>query len=56
LRAALSLARSWHQQGERDAAHRLVSEISGQFSEGLDSKDLRAARALLSDSATVRSV
>ena len=47
LRAAMSLARLWHQQGKRAAARQLLAETYGWFTEGFDTPDLQAARALL---------
>jgi predicted ATPase len=47
LRAATSLARLWQTQGKPAAAHQLLAEIYGWFSEGFDTPDLRDARALL---------
>jgi predicted ATPase len=47
LRAATSLARLWQEQGKRAEAQQLLGEVYGQFSEGLDTADLVAARALL---------
>ncbi len=47
LRAALSLSRLWQQQGKRQQARELLGEVYGWFSEGFDTADLRAARALL---------
>jgi predicted ATPase len=47
LRAAMSLSRLWQQQGKRAAAHQLLAEIYGWFTEGLDTADLREAAALL---------
>ena len=47
LRAAISLARLWQQQGKRAEAHELLSEIYGWFTEGFDTKDLQEAKALL---------
>jgi DNA-binding SARP family transcriptional activator len=47
LRATVSLARLWAEQGRRAEAHRALAEIYGWFSEGFDTPDLRAARALL---------
>ena len=47
LRAAMSLARLWRQQGKRKEAHRLLAPIYGWFTEGLDTKDLKEAKALL---------
>jgi class 3 adenylate cyclase/predicted ATPase len=47
LRAAMSLARLWQQQGKRAEAHALLAPIYGWFTEGLDTVDLQEARALL---------
>ena len=47
LRAAMSLARLWQQQGKRDEARRLLAEIYGWFTEGFDTADLQEAKALL---------
>jgi predicted ATPase len=47
LRAAMSLARLWQQQGKQHAARNLLSEIYGWFTEGFDTKDLQEAKALL---------
>jgi predicted ATPase len=47
LRAALSLGRLWQGQGKHAAAQQLLVEIYGWFTEGLDTPDLQAARALL---------
>jgi predicted ATPase len=47
LRAAISLARLWQQQGKKEEAHQLLSEIYGWFTEGFDTKDLQEATALL---------
>jgi class 3 adenylate cyclase/predicted ATPase len=47
LRAALSLGRLWQQQGRRDEAYDLLAPIYGWFTEGFDSPDLQAAKALL---------
>jgi predicted ATPase len=47
LRAAMSLARLWQQQGKRQAAHTLLAEVYHWFSEGLETADLQEARALL---------
>jgi len=35
LRAATSLARLWHQQGKREEAQQVLSDIYGWFTEGL---------------------
>jgi predicted ATPase len=47
LRAALSLSRLWHQQGKPTEARTLLAEVYGWFTEGFETADLRAARALL---------
>jgi DNA-binding winged helix-turn-helix (wHTH) protein/tetratricopeptide (TPR) repeat protein len=47
LRAAVSLARLWLQQGKRAAARTLLAEVSGAFTEGSDTVDLQEATALL---------
>jgi predicted ATPase/DNA-binding winged helix-turn-helix (wHTH) protein len=47
LRAALSLARLWQEQGQRTAARQLLAEISGWFTEGFDTADLQAAQTVL---------
>jgi predicted ATPase len=47
LRAAMSLARLWQQQGERVAAHDLLAPIYGWFTEGFDTADLQEAKTLL---------
>jgi predicted ATPase len=47
LRAALSLARLWQQQGKRPEAHALLAPLYGWFTEGFDTADLQEAKALL---------
>jgi predicted ATPase len=47
LRAAMSLARLWQQQGKHTAARDLLAPIYGWFTEGFDTADLQEARALL---------
>jgi DNA-binding winged helix-turn-helix (wHTH) protein/predicted ATPase len=47
LRAAMSLARLWQQQGKRDEAHALLAPVYGWFTEGFDTADLQDARVLL---------
>jgi predicted ATPase len=49
LRAALSLARLWQQQGQRAAAVALLAPIYGWFTEGFDTADLQEAQALLAE-------
>jgi predicted ATPase len=47
LRAAMSMARLWLDQGKRQQAHELLAPIYGWFTEGFDTLDLREAKALL---------
>ena len=47
LRAAISLARLWREQGKRDAARDLLAPIYGWFTEGFDTPVLKEAKALL---------
>ena len=47
LRAAMSLARLWRQQGKRQEAHDLLAPTYGWFTEGFDTADLQEARVLL---------
>lgn len=49
LRATVSLARLWQQQGKRAKAHSLLSEVYNWFTEGFDTKDLQEAKALLTE-------
>jgi TOMM system kinase/cyclase fusion protein len=47
LRAAMSLSRLWQQQGRRTAARQVLAEVYAGFTEGFDTADLQAAKALL---------
>jgi predicted ATPase/class 3 adenylate cyclase len=47
LRATVSLARLWQQQGKREEARQMLAEIYGWFTEGFDTTDLQEARTLL---------
>jgi hypothetical protein len=49
LRAATSLARLWRDQGRYQDARRALADIYGWFTEGFDTEDLRAAKALLDE-------
>jgi predicted ATPase len=49
LRAAMSLARLWQQQGKRDEAQTLLAPIYGWFTEGFDTADLQEAKGLLKE-------
>ena len=47
LRASMSLARLWQQQGKRQEARALLAGIYNWFTEGFDTADLQEAKALL---------
>ncbi|AGW95012.1 adenylate/guanylate cyclase domain-containing protein [Cupriavidus sp. DF5525] len=47
LRAALSLARLWQQQGKTEAARQILTGLQEAFTEGFDSADWQQAKALL---------
>jgi len=47
LRAAMSIARLWRDQGKRQKAHDLLAPIYGWFTEGFDTLDLKEAKELL---------
>jgi TOMM system kinase/cyclase fusion protein len=49
LRAAMSLARLWQQQGKRDEARQLLAPVYAWFTEGFDTTDLREAKVLLGE-------
>jgi len=49
LRATMSLARLWQQQGKKDEARERLAEIYGWFTEGFDTKDLQETKALLEE-------
>jgi predicted ATPase len=51
LRAAMSLARLWGEQGRRGEAHDLLAPIYSWFTEGFATADLKDAKALLDQSA-----
>ena len=46
LRAAMSMARLWRDQGKRDEARELLAPVYGWFTEGFDTLDLKEAKAL----------
>ena len=52
LRAAMSMARLWRDQGKRDEARDLLAPIYGWFTEGFDTLDLKEAKALLDELAS----
>jgi predicted ATPase len=47
LRAAMSMARLWHEQGRCPQARDLLANVYDGFTEGLDAPDLKKARKLL---------
>jgi len=49
LQAVLSLCRLWQRQGKKAEARQMLTEIYSWFTEGLETGDLRAARALLQE-------
>jgi hypothetical protein len=44
LRAAMSMARLWRDQGKRAEARELLAPVYGWFTEGFDTRDLKEAR------------
>jgi predicted ATPase len=52
LRATVSLARLWQQQGNKDQGRHLLADIYGWFTEGFDTIDLQQAKALLDELST----
>jgi predicted ATPase len=49
LRATMSLARLWRQQGKQHTARNTLSAIYNWFTEGFDTKDLQEAKALIEE-------
>ena len=49
LRAAMSMARLWRDQGKRDEARDFLAPVYGWFTEGFDTVDLKEATALLEE-------
>jgi len=49
LRAAMSMARLWRDQGRRLQARELLAPVYGWFTEGFDTLDLKEAKALLAE-------
>ena len=49
LRAVTRLTGLWHSQGKTAEARDLLSPIYGWFTEGLETADLKEAKALLDD-------
>jgi predicted ATPase len=49
LRTATSLARLWRDEGRTEEAKELLAPIYNRYTEGFETSDLKAARALLRD-------
>ena len=49
LRAAISMARLWRDQGRRDEARDLLAPLYSWFTEGFDTRDLKEAKVLLDE-------
>jgi predicted ATPase len=49
LRASMSLARLWRDQGKAHQARELLAPVYGWFTEGFDTRDLKEAKALLEE-------
>jgi class 3 adenylate cyclase/predicted ATPase len=49
LRAAMSLARLWRDQGKVQQAREVLASVYGWFTEGFDTRDLKEAKALLEE-------
>ena len=52
LRAAMSMAHLWRDQGKSQQARELVAPVYGWFTEGFDTLDLKEAKALLEELAS----
>jgi predicted ATPase len=52
LRATMSMARLWRDQGKRQQAQDLLAPVYGWFTEGFDTLDLKEAKALLDELAS----
>jgi predicted ATPase len=46
LRAAMSMARRWRDQGQRQQGRELLAPVYGWFTEGLDTLDLKEAKGI----------
>ena len=52
LRASMSLARLWRDQGKPQQAREVLAPVYGWFTEGFDTRDLKEAKALLEELAS----
>ena len=49
LRATISMARLWRDQGKREAARELLAPVHGWFTESFDTLDQKEAKTLLDE-------
>jgi len=49
LRAAMSMARLWRDQGRRDEARDLLTPVYNWFTDGFDTRDMKEAKFLLDE-------
>jgi predicted ATPase len=49
LRATMSMARLWRDQGKGQQAHDVLASVYDWFTEGFDTLDLKEAKALLEE-------
>jgi hypothetical protein len=49
LSAAIGMGRLWRDPGERGEAREPLAPVNGWFTEGFDTLDLKAAKALLEE-------
>jgi predicted ATPase len=49
LRAAMSMARLWRDQGKPQQARELLAPVYGWFTEGFETLDLKEAKALIGE-------
>ena len=49
LRASMSLARLWRDQGKVQRARELLAPVYGWFTEGFETRDLKEAKVLLDE-------
>jgi predicted ATPase len=52
LRATMSMARLWRDQGKVQQARDLLAPVYGWFTEGFDTRDLKEAKGLLAEIAS----
>jgi predicted ATPase len=45
----MSMARLWREQGKREQARELLAPVYGWFTEGIETRDLKEAKALLDE-------